>query len=54
MHVNVVQPLACITAFWMDKALLSISLSGHGHLVKMLIILNDMVFIDHILHAYTF
>ena len=40
MHVNIVQPLACVTALLMDEALLSISPVGHGQLVKMLITLE--------------
>ena len=39
MPVNVVQPVACLTTFFVDGALLSISLAGHGQLVKMLITL---------------
>ena len=41
MHVDIVLPLACITAFSMDEALLSISLVSRGQLVKILITLES-------------
>ena len=40
MHVNIVEPLACIASFLMDGALLSISSASCGQLVKMLITLE--------------
>ena len=40
MHVKIVLPLICVTAFLMDEALLSISPAGRGELVKMLITLE--------------
>ena len=39
MHVKIVYPLACVTAFLIYEALLSISPAGRSQLVKMLITL---------------
>ena len=41
MHVNIVLPLASVTAFLMDEAFLSISPAGRGQLLKMLIALEQ-------------
>ena len=52
MHVNIIQPLACVIVFLMDAGLLSTISAGCGQLVKML--LNHMVYLDQILHTYLF
>ena len=52
MYVNIVLPLARATAFVMDEALLSIRPAGHRQLVKSSLLLNIMVFLDQIMHAY--
>ena len=55
MHANVVVlPLACVTSFLMDVALPSILSSVRGQLVLTLILLHHMVYLDQILHNYTF
>ena len=43
MHVNIVEPLACVTAFLMDEALLSISPAGCGQFMKMLLTFESCV-----------
>ena len=46
MHVNIVSPLAYMTAFLVDEGLLSIVLACWSQL------LNRMVYLDQILHTY--
>ena len=54
MHVNNIELLAFVTAFLMDKGLLSIFSAGCSKLVKMLITLEQHDILDQILHSYMF
>ena len=53
MHVYQVVH-ACATAFFTGTALPNISQFDNGQLVKMLITLIHMTYLDKIVHAYTF
>ena len=52
MYVYVVLPLACVIAFLMDEALLSISQTSRGQIVKMLTTPEPQGNLDQIVYSF--